>query len=388
MDGISARIHCIRWRWFLLAFICISLVTSPWLIGWQIERQLRAPSTALQVEKIHRGWLETRANSYLFLPSGRIELKHYIEHGPYSIAWGQPALAAAQTVLPVTACHRLGLACGETAPVLNSLLAWDGASQHRLNVPFLASAQFVLQNLQAQLSVPSLTQTTAGALSALASPLQLQLQASLFSTATLELTHLKGELYGQNESRFFTLRTRVKAAKLGWQQQDWSDFDLELQANRLDAVLLLQLLNQASLADQLLTVQQWLAQKPVIELTKLSLAQEGLTAHGKAQLRPLAPQQLWSLLRQPTPQALLAGLLQRAELQLQVEQDLAAQLLATWYFGVHSVQALAEARARLAAWTQADLITRREDRFYARLLFKDNTLSFLNLVPMTTTHSH
>ncbi|MCB1805452.1 MAG: hypothetical protein KDJ99_09975, partial [Candidatus Competibacteraceae bacterium] len=73
-----------RWLLLLAGSLIIALALSPYLIGWQIERQLNAPNSplkaspvhapALQVQTLQRGWLNSQANSTLVLPGTRLEL--------------------------------------------------------------------------------------------------------------------------------------------------------------------------------------------------------------------------------------------------------------------------------------------------------------------------
>ena len=356
---------------------------SPYLIGWQIERQLNAQdlplqassarAPALQIQTLQRGWLTTQASSTLALPGTRLELQHNIEHGPLSLNWRQPALAALHTVLPGPQCRRIGIDCAQTSPVLDSLLQWDGSSLHRLNIPYMRTAQFSLLNIDSSLRLPAFSQSRqAGAQAAMPAAIEFSLQADQVQTMMFELNALRAALQAKPMANLLILQSQLSADAFIWQQHNWGDLHLELHAEPLDTALLLQLLQQQQAVDQLLALQNWLALQPIFRLEQLSLDQARLTAQGKVRLRPV---ELWQLLRRPSLQTLFSALLESAELNLRIAPELAAQLLAFWHSGELSTQAMTHARQQLQAWSQAGFINLRDNYLHSHLVFKDNQLS-------------
>ncbi|MEZ5591674.1 MAG: DUF945 family protein [Gammaproteobacteria bacterium] len=372
-----------RWLCLLAGSLIIALALSPYLIGWQIEHQLNAQDSplqassahtpALQIRTLQRGWLSSQASSTLALPGTRLELQHNIEHGPLSLSWRQPALAALHTVLPGPQCRRIGIDCAQTSLVLNSLLQWDGSSQHRLNIPYLRTTQFSLLNADSSLRLPAFSQSQqADALAVIPTAVEFSLQADqVQALALFQLNALRAALQMKPAENELVLRSQLSAGAIIWQQHNWGDLRLELHAEPLDTALLLQLLQQQQAVDQLLALQNWLTEKPLFRLEQLSLDQARLTAQGKVRLRPV---ELWQLLPRPSLQTLLLALLESAELELRIAPELAEQLLAFWHSGEISSQAIARARQQLRAWSRAGFVDLRDNYLHSHLVFKDNQL--------------
>ena len=375
----------IRWLWSLPVCFLIALTLSPYLVGWLIERQFSAQHRhptlpePLHIQDIQRGWLTTQASSTLTLPDSQIRLQHQINHGPLSLTWRQPVLATVHTVLTSAECHQLNVDCDGSALILDSLLHWDGSSQHHLSIPYLQHQQLSVQTLHAQLHAPVLSQAHgAGALAAESTSTELRLQAKQWQYAWLDLANLRStlNLTTIGPDKKLLVHSQLSADNLNWHRQGWGNVSVKLLVESLDTALLLTLLTQQPALAQLQATQHWLTQRPLITLEHLTLDHAKLTAQGFVRLRPVG---LWQLLRKPSLRTLMTALLEQAELTLQVEYDLAERLLTYWQMSDFSDPAPLTARQQLAEWSQAGLVELRDNYFYARLVFKDNQYSSQNL---------
>ena len=364
------------WYWLFIVSLVAVLAASPYLTGWFIEQQLNHLHLAsvFQIKRFERGWFTSKADSALRFPSLDLRLQHRLEHGPLPLDWMRPAAASLVTALTDRECLKLGLKCDPAQPAMvDSLLYWNGASLHRARIAHIQTPLFSMRGLRAELQLPPLMNPQAAYASSnlgdFSAELQWQAERIVYTALTLE--NSAGDLQLTGTQNLFNAHSQIGTETLIWQQQRWSDLSLKLRAERLNAVLLLSILSRQWSADQLLKLQNWLAQNPVLTIEELTLG-EKLSVQGHARLRPV---NLWRLLRRPDLINLLAAVLASAKLELHAEHELAEQLLALWTAGELSPLALQQAKQQFEQWSRAGFVSLHNNDYHAHLSFKDNQFS-------------
>lgn len=372
----------LRFRYISLIIVLSILVlvlASPVLIGWFTERQLQyqtlplLPGIELKVDEFERGWLSSQFNSHLITPDVQLHLRQQLEHGPLPLTWQEFAAAGLETVLPLSECFKLNLECTLEPIRLHSLIQWDGSSQHQLNITTLTAQNLQLQDFAARFVLPDWF--VAGGSHSLtpSEPAVFALRADNFQYSDLNLQEIRAEFNATSAEYLLAVNSQLHIDQIHWEQQSAQQLSLAIQAERLDAILLMTVLEQPLTfnlhsAQHMLAIQNWLASQPRIQINQLQLKKPYLNAQGYIQLGKFQLRYLWWGFDWRN---LLQGIITEAELSLDIDQTLAEYLLTFWQPDLTPAQM----RQQWQHWIDTGFVSRQQNEYYVRLRYSNNVTS-------------